>query len=108
MADSSLAYAGYILALVGGILLVVFGGLGFLGLAFSFLFQSPVQSLTGFGRGLITIVLGIIAIIGSRYVSRLEWAVVLIIIGYFGSGIGGLLVLVGGILGLIGALSKRR
>jgi hypothetical protein len=103
-----LAYAGSILALVGGILMVLFGGLGLLGLAFSFLFQSPLQSLSAFGRDVVTIILGIVSIIGSRYVARLEWAIILIIVGYFGGEIGGLLVLVAGILGLIVALSKRR
>lgn len=105
---NSIKYIGYILALIGGIILVITGGLGLLGYVFSFLFESPVGGLTGFGRDIIKIILGAISIAGSRYASRLEWAIILIVVGYFGGGLGGLLVLVGGILGLIAALTKRR
>ncbi len=83
--------------------MVVFGGLSFLGLAFSILIESPLRSLSGLGliRDVITVIFGVVAIIGSRQVDRLGWAIVLIIVGYIGGGIGGLLVLVGGILGLV-------
>jgi len=107
MSKSSLAYVGYILALVGGILLLLFGGLAFLGVAFSFPLRSPLQSLNLLGRDLIPVILGIIAIVASKQAGKLGWAIVLIIVGYLGGGIGGLLVLVGGILGLISFLIKR-
>jgi hypothetical protein len=107
MSKSSLAYWGYTLALVGGILLILFGGLAFLGVTFSFPFRSPLQSLNLFGRDLITVILGVISIVASKQVGRLDARAVLIIVGYLGGGIGGLLVLVGGILGLISFFAKR-
>ncbi len=87
--------------------MVVFGGLSFLGLAFSIPFESPLRSLNILGRDLITVLFGVIAIIGSRQADKLGWAIALIIVGYLGGGIGGLLVLVGGILGLIAYFYKH-
>jgi hypothetical protein len=107
MAKSALAYLGYALALIGGILLILFGGLTFLGMTFPFPFQSPLQSLNLLGRDLITVMLGIISIVASKQMRRLDARVVLIIVGCLGGGLGGLLVLAGGILGLISFFAKR-
>jgi hypothetical protein len=107
MAKSSLAYCGCILALVGGILLLLFGGLALFGVAFSFPFRSPLQSLNFFGHDLITVILGVISIFASKEMGRLDARTILIIVGYLGGGIGGLLILVGGILGLISFFAKR-
>ncbi len=57
--------------------------------------------------GIVTLIMGIIALIGARSVNTLVWAIVLMIVGLIGGGIGGLLVLLGGILGLVTALSKK-
>ncbi len=54
----------------------------------------------GFGV-IISLILGIVAIVGSKHATELIWAIGLIVIGFIGGGIGGLLVLLGGILGLI-------
>jgi len=43
-------------------------------------------------------------LIGARSVTTLVWAIVLIIVGLIGGGLGGLLVLLGGIIGLVVAL----
>jgi hypothetical protein len=51
--------------------------------------------------------MGVIAFIGARSVNTLVWAIVLIIIGFIGGGLGGLLVLLGGIFGLVTSLSKK-
>jgi len=107
MSSRSIAYWGRILALVGGIILVIFGIIGFLGYVLDFAFFAPVVSLRVVGRELIAIVLGIIAIIGSYYAGTLAWSIGLIILGYIASGLGGLLVLIGGILGLIASLVKK-
>ena len=48
-----------------------------------------------------------IAIVGSRSASTLVWAIVLIIVGIIGGGLGGLLVILGGLLGLVAALVKN-
>jgi len=95
----TLARLAYILAIVGGILLIVLSLLSLVGYAFSIPFQSPVAGV--FGAGIIGLILGIIAVIGSKKAGELIWAIVLIIVGFLGGGIGGLLVLIGGILGLL-------
>ncbi len=62
-------------------------------------FSSPIAGY--FGEGIITLVLGIVAVIGARRVTDLVWAIVLIMVGFVGGGIGGLIVLIGGLLGLL-------
>jgi len=101
MAKGSLGRVAYILVLVGGILLVVFGLLSLVGMAGMMAFNMPGLGLfAGFGA-ILGLILGIVAIIGSKRVMDLIWAIILIIIGFIGGGIGGLLVLIGGILGLV-------
>jgi hypothetical protein len=98
MPDPSLGRAAYILVLIGGILLVVFGLVSLIGTSIA-----NFSLISGFGLGgaIIQIILGIIALIGAKSVSRLEWAIILIIVGLIAGGIGGILVLLGGILSLI-------
>ena len=82
--------------------MVIFGLVGLLVDFGSFLFH------WGFAYGgIVTLVMGIIAIIGSRSVNTLVWAIVLIIVGLIGGGLGGLLVVLGGIFGLINLLTKK-
>ena len=102
MSQTSLPTVAYYLALIGGILMVVLGLISFLGgfREFSFHWGFPFE-------GIVTIIMGVIAIIGSRSVNTLAWAFVLIIVGVIGSGIGGLLVVLGGLIGLILVLLKR-
>ena len=95
----TLGHLAYILAIVGGILMVILGILGMLSYAVMMPFSSPIGGF--FGAGIVTIILGIIAVVLSKRVNELLWAVVLIVIGFLGGGIGGLLVLIGGILGLL-------
>jgi hypothetical protein len=57
--------------------------------------------------GIVAIICGIIAIIGSRSVTTIVWAIVLIIVGVIGGGLGGLLVILGGLIGLIAVLVKK-
>lgn len=101
---NSLAYAGYILSLIGGILIVVFGLLGFFGSAF--LIFSPIQFLDRAVFSLVGIVIGIICIIGSRYVSTLVWGIILLVLGIVAGGLGGTLVALGALLGLVSTLIK--
>ena len=95
----TLGYLGYILAIVGGIIMVILGLLSMLSYAVALPFSSPIGGF--FGVGIITIILGIVAVVLSKRVYELLWAVVLVVIGFLGGGIGGLLVLIGGILGLL-------
>ncbi len=96
---SSLAYAGYILALIGGIIILIYGVLDILGTPF-FAF-SALSALGGITLGIVEVIIGIICIAGSKFVSHLGWAIVLLILGIIVGGIGGILVVVGALLGLI-------
>ena len=103
MSGTSVSTIAYYLALIGGILMVLFGLLGLIADFGSFIFH------WGFSYGgIVTLVMGVIAIIGAKSVNTLVWAIVLIIVGAVGGGIGGLLVLLGGIFGLVNVLSKKR
>jgi hypothetical protein len=102
---SEISRIAYYLTLIGGILLVIFGLLSLIGYAFSY-----VGSFISFGfayYGIVSIICGIIAIIGSKSVTTLVWAIVLIIIGIIGNNLGGLLVILGGLIGLILVLTKK-
>lgn len=104
-----LAHVGYILALIGGIILVITGGLRFLGVFFTLPVTPGLAIFFGdLVRDFFTVALGIVAIIGSRYVHILGWAIALIVIGLIVSDLGGLLVLVGGILGLVNYFYRKR
>ena len=100
MAKTSLGRVAYLLVLVGGILMILLSALSFLGIAFMS-FGMPGLGLAASFGAILGIILGIVSIFGSKHVTELVWAIVLIVIGYVGGGIGGLLVLVGGILGLL-------
>ena len=103
---SELSQAAYVLALIGGILLVILGLLSLIG--YSIAIGVPSFVHWGFAySGIVAIVCGIIAIIGSKSASTIVWAIVLIIVGFIGGGLGGLLVIFGGIIGLIAAITKK-
>ncbi len=98
----SISRLGYILALIGGILMVVFGVLALL----QDTFRAALFGWGFFNGGLVTLICGIVAVIGAGRVREVVWAVILIVVGLVGGGLGGLLVLIGGILGLTSRLAK--
>ena len=108
MARTSLGQVAYVLALVGGILLVIFGLLSLLSIGFggpSFFYWSVYS----FGySGIVMLICGVIAVIGAKSVTTLVWAIVLLIVGFIGGGLGGLLVLFGAIIGLIVVLTHYK
>ena len=106
MSEISVSRIAYILALIGGILLVILGLLSFIG--YSGQNFGPVLHWEFFAYGsIVAIICGVIAIVGAKSASTLVWAIVLIIVGVIGGGLGGLLVVLGGILGLIVVVSKK-
>jgi hypothetical protein len=105
MSEISVSRIAYILALLGGILMVILGLLSLIGSSFEN-FRPFLH--WGFAYGsIVTIICGVIAIVGSKSATTLVWAIVLIIVGIIGGGLGGLLVALGGLLGLIVVLSKK-
>ncbi len=103
---NSVAYAGYILVLIGAFLLVIFGILGLLGTVL--IPFSPLYFIGVAAHGLITLVIGVICLIGARYVDRLVWGIILLVLGLVATGIGGTLVFLGALLGLISTLLKTK
>jgi hypothetical protein len=108
MSEMSVSRIAYILALIGGILLVIFGLISLIGSSFgpSFLYWGWGFASFAFG-GIISIICGVIAIIGAKSASTLVWAIVLIIVGIIGGGLGGILVVLGGLLGIIVVITKK-
>jgi hypothetical protein len=113
MAEGSLKRLAYILALIGGIILVIQGLLSFGGMAFIMCddFLCPFQydilgngvapSLGGPFWGIIIILLGIVAIYIAKRATGLTWDILLMVLGVIAGGLGGVIVLVGGIVGLV-------
>jgi len=90
---------GYGLALLGGIVIIV---LSLAALAHYPLYLPIQVPLAGyFGIGLISLILGIVAVFGSKHVNELIWGVVLLIVGFLAGGVGGLLAIIGGLVGLL-------
>jgi len=105
---SSLSNTGRILALIGGIIIVLSGVVNLLGGAFEFFRVLEFLPLfSGTARAIVQIVIGAICIAGSRYISALTWAIILLILGVFAGNLGGTLVFVGAILGLISTTYKH-
>ncbi len=82
--------------------MIVFGLIGFFASFGAYIFHWGYS----YG-GIVTLIMGIIAVIGAKSANTLTWAIVLIIVGLIGGGLGGLLVLLGGIFGLITALARK-
>lgn len=101
---ATLSFVGYILVLIGGILLSILGLIGVLGILFV-----PFSALFFLGEatyGLVTLIIGVVCIICSRLVSSPIWAIIFIILGLAAGGLGGILVVMGAILGLISRITR--
>jgi hypothetical protein len=79
--------------------MVILSLLGMFSYAVALPFQSPIGGF--FGAGIIALILGVVAVVLAKRASELIFSIVLIVVGFLGGGIGGLLVLIGGILGLL-------
>jgi hypothetical protein len=90
---------GYVLALLGGIVIIVLS----LASIANFPLYLPIRvPLAGyFGIGIISLILGVVAVFGSKRVNELLWGIVLMIVGFLIGGVGGLLALVGGLIGIL-------
>lgn len=103
----TLSYVGYILILVGGIIVLLFGLFDLLEVGVRiFRDISLLSFLSGTLRALAQVVIGIVCIIGSKFVSNLVWAIVLLVLGIVAGTLGGSLVVIGAILGLVSVLLK--
>ena len=50
---------------------------------------------------MISLILGVVAVFGSKRVNEIIWGVVLVAVGFLTGGVGGLLALIGGLVGLL-------
>jgi len=90
---------GYVLALLGGIIIIVLNLASIFHYPINLPFQVPLAGY--FGIGAVSLVLGVVAVFGSKRVNQLVWGVVLMAVGFFTGGIGGLLAIIGGLVGLL-------
>jgi len=97
--QNALSELAYVLALVGAVVMILLSVASFFGFSVTLPFQVPMVAV--FGSAIIGGVLGVVALFGSRHVRQLLWAVVLLVVGFVGGGLGGLLVLLGGLLGIL-------
>ncbi len=101
-----------VLAILGGLFAIVAGALELTSLAARRNIPSLESVASTAGYGVLDIVLGIVALIGSRFVKRIVWSVVLIIVGViaypFGGGFpwgyGPIIVIIAGVVGIIAKL----
>jgi hypothetical protein len=77
MARTSIGQVAYVLALIGGILLVIFGLLSLLSIGFGgpAFFYWSVYSFAY--SGIVMLICGVIAIVGARSVTTLVWAIII-------------------------------
>jgi len=68
---------------------------------------SPLYYVGVAAHGLVTLVIGVVCVLGSRYVGTLLWAIILLVLGIVATGIGGRLVILGALLGLASNLVKK-
>ncbi len=101
---TALSYAGFVIALVGAILIILFGLFDLL--KSPFLIFTPIAAIGTFARGVVSLIFGIICAIGARFVRHIGWAIILIILGAIAGNIGGILVVLGALLGLIARFAK--
>jgi hypothetical protein len=94
-----MAKIGYLLALFGGIIIVVLSLASIANFQLVLPFRSPLAGY--FGIGVISLILGIVAVFGSKRVNELIWGIIVMAIGFLAGGVGGLLALLGGLVGLL-------
>ncbi|XES78329.1 MAG: hypothetical protein ACBZ72_05495 [Candidatus Bathyarchaeia archaeon] len=100
------ASIGFIMTLIGGLILIFMGIAGILGIFW--LIFAPIFSLTAFIWGIVMLVLGIICAGGAKFVSNVPTAILMILIGVAASLLGAWftawLIIIGGIFGLLSKL----
>jgi hypothetical protein len=90
-----------LLVLVGGIVLLIGGLLQATGVGAVRDFATNlarIGSLTGI---VVAVLVGILALVGSKEVANPAWSLILLILGIFVGSLGGILVFIGGLIGLI-------
>jgi hypothetical protein len=102
----TLANIGFLLALIGSIILILLGIGAILGIFFLIFF--PLYALGAFFWGIAILIIGLLASASSRFVNHVVpaiWLIILAIVAsLFGAGFIAWLIAIGGIIGLISRL----
>jgi VanZ family protein len=85
-------HAAFAVVLVGAIAMIALSIGNMFGLGMSLPVRSPLPDF--YGHAVTALVLGLVAFVSSKNAGETVWGIVLIVIGYVGGGLGGLLVLV--------------
>jgi len=94
------------LILVGGVVLILGSLLQIVG-SRSILDLTPnIRSLGLFTGALIGLIIGVLALMGASQVSSPVWTIILMVLGYLVSSLGGILIFIGALIGLVTALVK--
>jgi len=88
------------LVLIGGVVLLVGGILQAIDVRLMD-FGTNLARLGSFTGIVVGILVGILALVGSREVANPAWSLILLILGLFIGSLGGILVFIGGLIGLV-------
>ncbi len=92
--------------MVGGVVLILGSVLQIVG-SRSILDLTPnLRSLGLFTGAIIGLIIGVLALIGASQVSSPVWTIILMVLGYLVSRLGGILIFIGALIGLVTALVK--
>ena len=89
------------LVLIGGIVLLVGGILQAVDVRAPMDFGTNLARLGSFTGIVVGVLVGILALVGSREVVNPAWSLILLILGLFVGSLGCILVFIGGLIGLV-------
>ena len=90
-----------LLVLIGGIVLLIGGILEAINVGGLMDFVTNLVRLGSLTGIVVGILVGILALVGSREVANPAWSLILLILGLFVGSLGGILVFIGGLIGLV-------
>jgi hypothetical protein len=90
-----------LLVLIGGVVLIIGGLLQAIDVGGLMDFGTNLARLGSLTGIVVGVLVGILALIGSREVANPAWSLILLILGLLVGSLGGILVFIGGLIGLI-------